>query len=70
MKITSAMVEAAGKVIYGKEFTGDSEVVRNALEAAIKIADENKIHINISQPTPAVQYVPVPTCRCGGHCGH
>lgn len=64
-KITLEMVEAAGKVIYGKEFTGDSEVVRKALEAARDA--EKKVEIvmypvNVNPQPPVV----VVNCRCGG----
>lgn len=54
------MIEAAGKVIYGKEFTGDSEVVRKALEAARDA--EKKVGLVITSPPP--QPPVIVKCRC------
>lgn len=70
-KITPEMIEAAGKVIYGEEFTGDSSIVRNALEAAFILAENPKQQVVITyEPTPPrLVVVPDPRCGCGGYCG-
>ena len=61
-KITPEMVEAAGKIIYGKEFTGDSQVIRDALAAAFAAEPKGPLVV-ITKPAPVSPVIITYKCR-------